>query len=985
MHKSPTNNHPLPIRARILGAIDIRIGDTILGPGSWSRRQARSVLLLLLGTPGHRLPRDLVLDAIWPDYEPDASLNALYKALHALRRTLEPELRLGRQSAFIDLSHDSIALKPHDGLWIDTDDFERMLREAETLADPRDHLRGALSLYRGDFMADERYIDWPVARRESLRAARRRATLTLARIDLERGTSSASIGLLEALLADDPAYEEAHQAIVRALLANGQRSAALQQIERCRLALDRDLGVGLDPETAALAEVARRGEPLPRGAILREASASYMDVPALSTLTIGRRSDIAAVHRLLTEQAGVRMVTIVGAGGVGKTRLAVETARGMSAVFSDGIAFVDLTAIRDAGLLIPAIADALKVQPMAEQPLAELVGKALLQRPRFLLVLDNLEHLDGIAIAIAALLETVSSLKVLATSREPLRIRAEWLYRLDPLAVPDAADSAIPEQVRKIDSVALFIERATAWGASRGALTSDDLSDVAALSRRLEGLPLAIELAAARTWQSSPATILVQLENRFEALRDGPRDLPARHRALQATIDWSYELLDPSEQALFCGLSVFAGGVEVDALEALFSSGASAIAEGLAEKSLVRWSVYAGSRRLEMLEAIRDYAELKLIERGEDAERQRAHARFFADLAARADERQEKRGAKQLAWMQRLERDRDNVHVALSNSIRGGDAHSALAITCGMGFFWLTRYSYEEALCWIEQALALDPTLQNREAGWTATWGAEFAWRLTDRTAEDSFVGRARRIWRWLNDANGLAWVDGLAADRHAADGRFDEAIRAYRVNSEFFRRDRDAEGVVASLTGLACALTRTGRPAEAVEALEAALIASREEDNFVLQSYVLARLGTAVLAVGDVGRVQEVTVEGERIAYLVGDRRSLPWSFLAQAAVSYHRRDFDAALNAGWRAYSAFRDAGDRLNEGAGAFACAAASAALGLLDEARAYARACLMSPGSDASTFSDPSLLGYPPEALDVVRKALAGEERRVVPAP
>lgn len=981
MHHVPTKRCHQPIQARLLGPIDIRVGDTVLTPGSWPRRQSRSILLLLLGTPGHRLPRDFVLDAIWPEQEIDAGLNALYKALHVLRRTLEPDLQRGRSSVYIDLSNDSIALRPHDGLWVDVDHFERLLRQAETMADPREVLRAALNLYRGDFVADEPYVDWPVARRESLRTSRQRAALTLARVDEERGDPLASIGHLEALLTGEPALEEAHRAIIRALLASGQRSSALQQVERCRLALERELGISLDPETAALAEAARHTLVPDRATINHAAMAPYRSIPAVPTSTIGRDADIAAVSQMLLEAAGVRMVTIVGAGGVGKTRLAMETARSISSSFSDGVAFVDLTSIRDARLFFPAIADVLKVRPSPDQPLSELVRDTLVRLPRFLLVLDNLEHLAGIAPTVATLLAEAPSLTVLATSREPLRIRAEWLYRLDPLALPGMAGAEDPEQLRAVDSVALFLQRAQAWGRERNPHTVDGLADIAALSRRLEGLPLAIELAAARSWQSSPATILAQLDDRFATLRDGPHDLPARHQALQATIDWSYDLLDPRERELFRGLAVFAGGIEIDALETLFGTDAPAIAGSLVDKSLMRWSQRGGGRRLEMLEVIRAYAELKMIEREEDTEMRLEHARFFSGLAARADERQEKRGAKQIAWMQRLERDHDNIHLALTNSIRLGQADLALAITSGMGFFWLTHYSYEEALSWIEQALSIDALQWNAAAGWTATWGAEFAWRLAERETENFFVRRAREIWTYLDDPNGLAWVEGLIADREAADGHFDDAIRAYRANSEFFHRDGDAEGVAASLTGMACVLTRTGHPAEAVEALEAALVASREEDNFVLQSYVLARLATAVLTVGDTRRALEVATEGERVAYLVGDRRSLPWSFLVRAAVAYHRREFEPALDYGRKAYSAFQDAGDLLNEKAGAFACAVASAALGRFDDARAYALPVIDSLERAESTLSGVSLLGYPDEALSLVRDAFSDRENAV----
>lgn len=228
---------PPPIRARLLGPVDLRVGDRILAPGAWRRRPARRILLMLLGTPGHRLPRDVVLDALWPDHNLDVSLNSLYKVMHTLRRTLQPNLGAGQKSAYVEIGNDWIAIVPHDGLWVDADCFEHLVRQEATGLEFRETLHVALELYRGDFMVDEPYADWPITRRESLRAARERAVLNLARIDLEQGDPLASLGHLEALLADDPASEEAHRSIIRALLARGQCAEALQQVERCRLAL----------------------------------------------------------------------------------------------------------------------------------------------------------------------------------------------------------------------------------------------------------------------------------------------------------------------------------------------------------------------------------------------------------------------------------------------------------------------------------------------------------------------------------------------------------------------------------------------------------------------------------------------------------------------------------------------------------------------------------------------------------------------------
>lgn len=936
---------PPPIRARLLGPVDLRVGDRILAPGAWRRRPARRILLMLLGTPGHRLPRDVVLDALWPDHNLDVSLNSLYKVMHTLRRTLQPNLGAGQKSAYVEIGNDWIAIVPHDGLWVDADCFEHLVRQEATGLEFRETLHAALEFYRGDFMVDEPYADWPITRRESLRAARERAVLNLARIDLEQGDPLASLGHLEALLADDPASEEAHRSIIRALLARGQCAEALQQVERCRLALRRELDVALDPETEALAALARSA-PARTAIVASDTGVPVLNLPGLPTATIGRERDIANVRALLAEGES-RLVTISGTGGVGKTRLAIEIGRGAASRYADGVAFVALHSIRDQSLLYPAIAGVLGVSESPDRSLIEAVHDALRRRPRFLLVLDNLEHLPEVAVPVAELLAAVPSLTVLATSREPLRIRAERIYRLDPLAVPAADPSLGPEALREVDSVSLFLRCANAWGVDSRPVTDASLPLIAAVCRRLEGLPLAIELAAARVLDSGPATILAQLDDRFATLRDGPRDLPDRHRALRNTIGWSYDLLSASEQHLFRGLAVFAGGIEVDALQAIFGSSAMPLAEALVDKSLLQWDRRYGQQRLTMLESIRAFAAEMLEHHDELPERQLAHARFFADLAVRSGLDAAKRGPVQIDWMRRLERDQDNIHLALANCLSLGESNTALIFTNVMGRYWDTHLPAAEARAWIEQALALEPGGAHLSSGWAAIWGATFAWRMSDRAATIAFENEARRIWTILDSARGMAWVDYHVAERLGFEGRYGEMVAIHDANLEIFRREGDTEGIVHALVGIALGLGMTGQPGDVVAALDEALDVAREADNLILQSYLLSRLPTALLAAGEVERAAALVVEGERLARLIGDRHALPWAAVVQASLGVERGgDLASALQYAQAALVGFREAGEVKQEWIALMACTMVAVASGRLSEARGYALATVRS---------------------------------------
>lgn len=938
MPPEPTPKRIPPLRARLLGPVEIEVGRRALPARAWPRRQARSLLLLLLSTPGHRVPRDVVLESFWPDRPLDAGLNALYKSLHTLRRMLEPAIAAGQTSSYVEISDDSITLIDHPGLWVDVIQFQDLLLASARDHLPRQSLRLALDLFRGEFLADVPYVDWPIPRRETLNDARRRATLHLAHLDLEAGEPLASVSPLESLLASDPACEDAHEALIRAFLASGFHAAALQQVERCRLALAHDLDAEPGPEIARLAAAVREATRAAHEPVVGGLKAgSIINLPGVPTATVGRVTEITAVTKMVAG-GETRMVTLVGSGGVGKTRLAVEVGRAVSDRFPDGVAFVDLTAIRSADLLDLAIVGALRLHPAPDRPLRESICMYLAARPRFLLVLDNLEHLKGVEIHVSDLLSLLPQLTILATSREPARIRAERVYRLSSLAVPAAGAPAM--SARRASSVELFRQRAQDWGGGDPGATAAGLDEVAALCRHLEGLPLAIELAAARTWESSTGAILSQIEDRLALLRDGPRDLPTRHQTLEATITWSYDLLPAAEQRLFRGVAVFAGGAAPDALTAMFGGDAPALANHLVDKSLATWISRDGEHRLEMLEATRACARQLLERHDELVIRQRAHARYFRDLAVRAGSNDAKRGTQQVAWTRRLEREQENLHLALANCLALGESDDALILTNVMSGYWHTHIPAAQALAWIEQAIALEPAGCHLSAGWSAMWGATFAWQIGDLDTMAAFEDRARWIWAELESQVGLAWVDYSVASRLGMYSRHHEARRLHDANLRVFRQAGDVEGIVKSLCGLSCTHLMTGEPDAAIASLEEALDLSREHDNLVLQSHVLARLPEAYLCVGKIGRAEATAMTGERTALLIGDRLSLPWAAMARAAAESSRGDHQASLEFGRLAVTRFQDAGDRLNEWGGHIACMVATIELDELETARVHA---------------------------------------------
>ena len=433
---------------------------------------------------------------------------------------------------------------------------------------------------------------------------------------------------------------------------------------------------------------------------------SVCALPVAPTSLIGREREVEAVRSLLVGD-GARLVTLTGPGGVGKTRLALEAASGTEARFSDGIAFVALAPVSDLDLLVTAAAQKLGLREAGGRPVRKLLHGYLKGR-RMLLVLDNFEHLLGAAPEVSALLASCPSLKVLATSRAPLRLRGEQEYPVEPLPVPDLARIPTIGDVEGVPSVRLMVQRARE--ASPGfRLTQQNAAAIAAICRRLDGLPLALELVAARLKLLSPTALLARLDAALPLLSGGPRDLPERQRTMRDTVAWSHDLLPPEEQTLFARLSVFAGGFELSAAEAV---GGGSVLEGLTtllENSLVRpdtgsFDTDSAEPRFSMLETVRAFGLERLTASGKEEEVRRQHVDYYLALAERAAPELE--GGEQAAWLERLEREHDNLRAALRWLLEHGEPERAARLASATWLFWAVRGHAGEGQMWLERALA---------------------------------------------------------------------------------------------------------------------------------------------------------------------------------------------------------------------------------------------------------------------------------------
>jgi len=520
-----------------------------------------------------------------------------------------------------------------------------------------------------------------------LRRYRRAAGLTQEQLAERAGLSARAVSDLERGENRAPRRDTLDLLADALELPPADRVALEEMIVRTR--------VGTPPQTAA--------DPAPTPA--PDFDDALSNLPAQPTPFIGREHEIAVVRaRLLDPET--RLLTLTGPGGVGKTRLALQAAAAARAGFSDGIVFVALAALSDPDLVLPTIAQAAGVAEEAGHPLGDTLAAAL-RGKRLLLVLDNFEQVLAAAVAVQALL-AAPGVTMLATSREPLHVRGERVHPVGPLAVPRPPLPPLAT-LSQYEAVKLFIARAMDADPAF-AITNETAPAVAEICARLDGLPLAIELAAARVRLLPPEALLARLGNRLKVATGGARDLPARQQALRAAIDWSHDLLDPGEQTLFARLAVFVGGRTLDAIEAVCDADGDLPldaldgVESLLDKSLLRRDEDTGGEpRFVMLETIHEYSWERLTARDEVGAMGRAHATYYRALAERAEP--ELIGSRQGVWLTRLEAEHDNLRAALSWSQERGDAETASHVAAALWRFWSARGHQREGYNWIERTL----------------------------------------------------------------------------------------------------------------------------------------------------------------------------------------------------------------------------------------------------------------------------------------
>ncbi|CCH22209.1 BTAD domain-containing putative transcriptional regulator [Micromonospora lupini] len=661
----------------MLGPFEVRTDEGALTdvPGA----RLRGLLAALALSPGHVVPKATLVDWIWGENPPSDATNALHRLVSRLRKVLPDKVIEGQADGY------RLAVEPDA---VDAVRFERLVAQARDAEGPQRvrRLRDALGLWRGTAMQDIGLADSMAFDAAVTRFERLRLTALEDRFDVETilGHGPELVAELTDLVAAHPVRERLALALMRTLAATGRDTEALLVYQRTSEALADALGVDPSPELSALHVALLRGEVGGRGENRRT------NLRAELSSFVGKDGAVAEVGALVAVH---RLTTLIGPGGSGKTRLATETARSMLDDLPDGAWLVELAAIGADGDVVQAtltglgLRDALLGEAPSLEPIDRLV--AAIRERDALLILDNCEHVIESAAAFAhRLLGECRRLRILATSREPLGITGEALWPVAPLLLP--ATDADPDEIESSPAVRLLRDRA---GAVRRDLAVDAHTSLtmARICRALDGMPLAIELAAARLRTMSVDQLATRLDDRFRLLTGGSRTALPRHRTLRAVVDWSWELLTEAERVVLRRLAVFAGGASLAAAERVCAGDAVEQDEvldlltALAEKSLL---VAAGDEapRYRMLGTIKEYAAHRLAEAGESDLARQAHLAYFTELTETAEP--QLRRADQVRWLATLEVEHDNIGAAMRGALAAGEAHAAMRLAAGAGWYW---------------------------------------------------------------------------------------------------------------------------------------------------------------------------------------------------------------------------------------------------------------------------------------------------------
>jgi predicted ATPase/DNA-binding SARP family transcriptional activator len=856
----------------MLGPLQIMSGGVMIT--GLESNKVRALLVYLFAEADRPHPREALMGLLWPELPDAAARHNLRQALTNLRQTLGDRTA---QTPLLLIDREMIRLNPAGDYEVDVAAFTGLLaacdshthRRLETCAACMRRMEQAAERYRGGFLEgfflsdSVAFEEWVLLTRERLHRLALHALGHLAAYHERRGAYEAAYRYASRQVELEPWREEAHRQAMRALFLSGQRSAALAQYERCRAVLEAELGVEPEQETTALKLSIENEELRTEDTHLTPSQCSMLNaqLPAQPTLFVGRETELAELADLLANPA-CRMLTIVGPGGIGKTRLALQAAAEQVHAFTDGVAFAPLAPLGSAEFLLSAIADALALTFQGpKDPKEQLL--AYLREKELLLVLDNFEHLLDGAGLLAEIIRRAPTVTLLITSRARLGLRAEWLFDLTGLSCPPA-ESTSP--IETYSAARLFLQSGQR-ARRQFAPVEDEARAVARICRLVEGLPLAIELTAAAVRAQSCVAIATALETAMQVPEAPWRDVPERHRSMRAVFDHSWRLLSDQERGVLQKLSVFRGGFEHEAAEQVAGAALSLLG-ALIDKSLLRRSA---TGRYDMHELVRQYAGEQLQEQGQVERTQDRHLSYYLALAEAAE--LELYGPQEVMQLEVLEREHNNLRAALGWAVEQQSSESTLRLGGTLWRFWEVHGHLGEGRDWLERALATGSIAPAAMRAKALNGAGRLAWRQCDYVQAQFCFETSQSLFHQIGDRRGVATALNNRGIVAMEQGDYANGQTLYEASLALRRELGDRRGVAASLINLGIMAQRQGDDTRAQVLYEESLALFQALGDKTGIAITLGGLGSVLGKQGDNLRAHACFVEGLKLFHELGSK----------------------------------------------------------------------------------------------------------------
>jgi predicted ATPase len=865
-----------------LGTIEVTLDGQPVTAFEYDKVRALLAYLAVEADRPHR--RESLAGLLWPDRpEPNARKN-LSQALSVLRQALGDHQA---SPSFLLITPQTLQFNPAGDYELDVTTFTTRLDACKT----HDHSRlescdwclaqyqQSVALYRGNFLEgfsvgdSLAFEDWTILNRERLQRLFIETLSHLAHYHARRGQVEEALPYAWRQVALEPWQENGYRQLMRLLALNGQREAALAKYETYRRLLDEELGIEPAQETTRLYEQIRAGSLSRSAGEQGQVETAPMPprlplpphkLPSQPTPFIGREGELAEITQRLTNPT-CRLLTLIGPGGIGKTRLALEVGTRLlpGEAFPGGIYFVPLSALSSADFTISTLAETLKITFQGgEAPKTQLLNFLGELKQAMLLILDNFEQLADGADLLAAILRRAPAVKLLVTSRERLNLRNEWVLDIRGLSFPQSLQPG--EALAGYSAAQLFLETATRLEATF-ALSEADIPHLARICQLVEGMPLGLELAAAWVRVLSCREIAQEIEKNLKFLTTPLQDVPARHRSMTAVFDHSWNRLSPEEQRVFRSLAVFRGGFSRDAAEQVAGASLPLLA-ALLDKSMLRRNDVG---RYELHELLRQYAAEKLDKAGETGQVRSRHLAFFLKLVEEVEPKSH--GVEQLTWLKWLNNENDNLRAALTWSLEGGAAETGLRLAAPLGWFWFLRGLYDEGIQWLDRVLSeTDPTEQPAVRarafhilGQTARFQGDDA---TARSACEQSLALYRTLEDWRGIADSLfilGDIAGYQGDDAAARSIFAAARSAYEKALVILRQQGDQWRMARSFNKMGEIARVEDDYPSARSFYEESLSIRRELDDQIGTALELGNLGVVALHQGHVRQAAAFSQEG--------------------------------------------------------------------------------------------------------------------------